>query len=199
MMMDFTIMKEEGGCRVSIELKENGANIPITMWNRREFIDAYVNYTFNTSVKKQFEDFMRGFSRGCPAKKWKIFLPVELKTVLRGHTEYDWKQLEKNTNYKGYGESDETIQNFWAVFHELPEKKKKDFLAFLTGTDRIPAAGMNNFEFTIEELKKENPDQWYPTASTCFYILYLPRYSSRASLKEMFLFALEHYEKFGLL
>nr|XP_056711168.1 E3 ISG15--protein ligase HERC5-like [Euleptes europaea] len=198
MMLDFTVMKEEGGSKVSVELKDNGANIPVTKYNRQEYIDAYVNYIFNDSVEEQFKDFMCGFLRGCPAKNWKVFLPVELRIVLLGHTKYNWEQLEKNAKYNGYEESDETIKNFWAVFHDLPEEKKKDFLAFLTGTDRIPSQGMERFVFTIEDARKEDPDQWYPVARTCFQTLTLPRYSNQDVLRKMFLFALEHYEKFGL-
>ncbi|XP_060103372.1 probable E3 ubiquitin-protein ligase HERC4 [Heteronotia binoei] len=199
MMLDFTIMKEERGSRVSIELKENGTNIPVTKYNRREYVDAYVNYIFSDSVKEQFKDFKRGFLRGCPSKNWNIFLPAELRVVLLGHTEYNWEQLEKNAKYKGYEKSDETIRNFWAVFHDLPEEKKMDFLAFLTGTTCIPSQGMERFVFTIEDAEKENPNEWYPEAWTCFRILRLPRYSNQDVLREMFLFALAHHEEFGLL
>ncbi|XP_032623522.1 E3 ISG15--protein ligase HERC5-like isoform X2 [Chelonoidis abingdonii] len=198
MMIDFTIMKEQGESIVSIELKENGADIPVTKHNRKEYVDAYVNYVFNESVKKPFEDFRSGFLRGCPAKKWKLFLPIEFLTVFRGHTKYDWKLLEENTKYKDYKKSDQTIKNFWTVFHELPEEKKKNFLAFLTGTDRIPAEGMRHFQFTIADFKKENPDLFHPIANTCYHILVLPRYSNEEILQEKFLNALEFYEKFSL-
>ncbi|XP_048365977.1 E3 ISG15--protein ligase HERC5-like isoform X2 [Sphaerodactylus townsendi] len=198
MMLDFTVLKEEGGSKVSVELKKNGANIAVTKYNRKEYVDAYVNYVFNDSVKEQFKNFLDGFLRGCQTKKWKVFLPTELRLVLLGHTNYNWEQLEKNALYDGYEKSDETIKNFWAVFHDLPEEKKKDFLAFLTGTNCIPGKGMERFVFTIVESRKEDPDKWYPSACTCFRYLRLPRYSNQDVLREMFLFALEHYEKFGL-
>ncbi|KAL8206717.1 UNVERIFIED_CONTAM: hypothetical protein K2H54_021396 [Gekko kuhli] len=198
LMLDFTVMQDEGGSKVSVELKENGADIPVTKHNRREYVDAYVSYIFNDSVEEQFKDFMRGFSRGCPTENWNIFLPAELRVVLLGHTKYNWEQLEKNARYHGYEKSDETIKNFWAVFHDLPGEKKTNFLAFLTGTNCIPSEGMERFVFTIKEAGKENPDQWYPEACTCFRILCLPRYSNQDVLRERFLFALEHYEKFGL-
>lgn len=62
---------------------------------RKEYVEAYVNYVFNVSVEKQFDKFRRGFLRGCPTEKWKIFLPVELQLILHGHTEYNWEQLEQ--------------------------------------------------------------------------------------------------------
>ncbi|NXJ62312.1 HERC4 ligase, partial [Rostratula benghalensis] len=142
---------------------------------RKEFVDLYVNYVFNESVQKPFEDFKKGFLRGCPAGSWKMLLPVELQIVLQGHTEYDWKLLEKNVMYRQYGISDQTIRNFWTVFHKLPEEKKKKFLAFLTGSDRIPAYIQENFTFIIEDPKVKNPDEFYPSANTCYHILVLPR------------------------
>ncbi|KAF1447600.1 HERC4 ligase, partial [Pygoscelis papua] len=142
---------------------------------RKEFVDLYVNYVFNESIRKPFEVFMRGFLRGCPARKWKMFLPVELQTVLEGYTKIDWHLLEKNVTYRQYGMLDQTIRNFWTVFHKLPEEKKKMFLAFLSGSDRIPACGLERFKFSIVDPQVENPDELYPSANTCNRILFLPR------------------------
>ncbi|NWQ86128.1 HERC4 ligase, partial [Burhinus bistriatus] len=142
---------------------------------RKEFVDLYVNYVFNESIKKPFEDFMNGFLRGCPARKWKMFLPVQLQIVLQGHTKCDWNLLQKNVKYSQYEKLDRTIRNFWTVFHKLPEEKKKMFLAFLSGCDQIPGYGLEHFTFTIEDPKVENPDEFYPSANTCYRILFLPR------------------------
>ncbi|KAM6402234.1 putative E3 ubiquitin-protein ligase HERC3 [Pluvialis apricaria] len=193
--MYFTKMEEGGSV---VELKKNGANIRLTKDNRKEFVDLYVNYVFNESVRKPFEDFMKGFLRGCPASKWKMFLPGELQIVLQGHGECDWNLLEENANYRDYEKSDRTIRNFWSVFHKLPEEKKKMFFVFLTGSDRIPGYGMKHFTFTIEDSKVENPDKFYPFSSTCFRILVLPRYSSKRILKEKLLYAIEHKGTFSL-
>ncbi|NWU70536.1 HERC4 ligase, partial [Pterocles burchelli] len=142
---------------------------------RKEFVDLYVNYVLNESIQKPFEDFMQGFLRGCPARKWKMFLPVELQIVLQGHTKFDWHVLEKNVTYRQYMKLDRTIRFFWTVFHKLPEEKKKMFLAFLSGSDRIPGYGLEFFKFCIEDPQKENPDELYPSANTCSHILFLPR------------------------
>ncbi|XP_072717422.1 probable E3 ubiquitin-protein ligase HERC3 isoform X1 [Ciconia boyciana] len=195
--MDFTIM-EEGGSMVPVELKKNGANIRVTKDNRKEFVDLYLNYVFNESIREPFEDFMQGFLRGCPATKWKMFLPVELQVVLQGHTKLDWHLLEKNVMYRQYKKSDQTIRNFWTVFHKLPEEKKKMFLAFVSGSDRIPGYGLEHLKFSIADPQEEHPDELYPFASTCEHILFLPRYSSKKILKKKLLSAIEHNEKFGL-
>ncbi|NWW08930.1 HERC3 ligase, partial [Oreocharis arfaki] len=142
---------------------------------RKEYVDLYVNYEFNKSVQKPFEDFMQGFLRGCPARNWKMFFPKELQVLLQGHETFDWHLLEENVTYTQYRKSDQTIRNFWTVFHKLPEEKKKMFLAFLSGSDRITGYGLEYFRFCIEDPQEENPDEVCPYASTCNLILFLPR------------------------
>ncbi|NXY26064.1 HERC4 ligase, partial [Atrichornis clamosus] len=142
---------------------------------RKEYVDLLVNYMLNKSVQKPFEDFMQGFLRGCPARNWQMFFPEELQVILQGNTTFDWHLLEKNVRYKHYKKSDQTIRNFWTVFHKLPEEKKKMFLVFLSGCDQITGYGLECFRFCIEELQVKNPDEFYPHASTCYLILFLPR------------------------
>ncbi|NXD48193.1 HERC4 ligase, partial [Corvus moneduloides] len=142
---------------------------------RKEYVDLYVSYIFNKSVQKPFEDFMQGFLRGCPARNWKMFFPEELQVLLQGHTTFDWHLLEKNVVYRQYKKSDQTIRNFWTVFHKLPEEKKKMFLVFLSGSDRITGYVLDDFRFCIEDPQVENPDEVCPCARTCYFILFLPR------------------------
>ncbi|XP_071600355.1 probable E3 ubiquitin-protein ligase HERC4 [Heliangelus exortis] len=195
--MDFTIM-EEGGPMVAVELKKNGANIPVTKDNRKEFVDLYVNYMLNESIRKPFEDFMQGFLRGCPTQSWKMFLPVELQTVLQGKT-VDWHLLEKNTVYLHYHPSDKIIRDFWTVFHKLPEEKKKMFFAFLSGSDQISSYGPQCFVFCIANPLLRDPDEYHPSANTCNHTFYLPKYSHKRILKEKLLYVIEHNEMFGML
>ncbi|NXS02293.1 HERC3 ligase, partial [Oxylabes madagascariensis] len=142
---------------------------------RKEYVDLYVNYVFNKSVEKPFKDFMQGFLRGCPARNWKMFFPEELQVLLQGYTKFDWYLLEKNVIYRHYKKLDQTIRNFWTVFHKLSEEKKKMFLAFLSGSDRISGYGLECFRFCIKDPQVENPDESSPYANTCYLILFLPR------------------------
>lgn len=41
--------------------------------------------------------------------------------------------LQQNVMYRQYKKVDRTIRNFWTVFHELPEEKKKKFLGNISG------------------------------------------------------------------
>ncbi|KAJ8383053.1 hypothetical protein SKAU_G00038310 [Synaphobranchus kaupii] len=179
------------------EIVPNGREIPVTKSNRQKYVKAYVDFIFNKSVEKQFAGFLKGFSEGCPNNLWKMFLPEELMALLSGNVVYVWEDLKKNAKYQAYEPTDENIQNFWTVFTELSEEKKKNFLSFMTGSHRLPVGGLAKIKLTIKKPNKPNPDDFYPVAHTCFCCLYLPNYSSIHILREKFVHAISFYEGFG--
>ena len=60
---------------------------------------------------------------------------------------------------------------------ELSEEDKRKFLLFLTGSDRIPARGMEAVKLTIQRTADAT---FLPVAHTCFNLLDLPEYTSKA-------------------
>uniref|UniRef100_A0A8C2J9E3 HECT and RLD domain containing E3 ubiquitin protein ligase 4 n=1 Tax=Cyprinus carpio TaxID=7962 RepID=A0A8C2J9E3_CYPCA len=165
--------------------------------SRQEFVNAYVDYIFNTSVAPQFSAFYAGFHKVCGGKVLELFQPSELQAMVIGNTNYDWKELEKSTEYKGeYWADHPTIKMFWEVFHELTLEKKKQFLLFLTGSDRIPILGMKSLALVIQPTG--GGEQYFPVAHTCFNLLDLPKYTNKETLKEKLLHAIEHIQGFNL-
>lgn len=63
--------------------------------SRQEFVNAYVDYVFNTSVDPLFEYFYAGFHKVCGGKVLELFQPNELQAMVIGNTNYDWTDLEK--------------------------------------------------------------------------------------------------------
>lgn len=103
----------------------------------------YVDYILNKSVHQHFTAFNDGFHKVCGGKVLELFHSHELMTLVVGNENYDWEEFERNAEYKnGYTKNDQTIRLFWEVFHELPLEEKKNFLLFLTGSDRIPIQGI---------------------------------------------------------
>ncbi|XP_072351447.1 probable E3 ubiquitin-protein ligase HERC4 [Scyliorhinus torazame] len=195
--LDFTIPKQTAdGDTIYQELIPNGSKIPLQKHNRKQYVDAYVNYKLNTSVKKQFEAFARGF-RNLALPVVNLFRPEELRDLIHGNTDYEWDLLEKNAGYDGYTQTDKTVRNFWEVFGNLEEEKKKRFLAFLSGSDRLPVGGIQSFQIAIINTRSSEPDSSYPRAYTCSRSLDLPNYSSIEILREKLLHAIESGEEFN--
>ncbi|XP_078259608.1 putative E3 ubiquitin-protein ligase HERC3 isoform X3 [Rhinoraja longicauda] len=189
----FTVIKgTEDGTIVVQELIADGANILVQKHNRKQFVEALVDYKLNTAVEKQFSAFSEGFRRGFPLPIVDLFLPEELKAIIHGNTNYEWELLEKNAVYSGYIPTDRIIQYFWEVFESLLEEEKKQLIAFLSGTERIPAGGIGRFIITIFRPRNlYDPDLSYPRVYTCTKSLELPNYSNKDLLRERLLHAIE--------
>ncbi|GCB72635.1 hypothetical protein scyTo_0006395 [Scyliorhinus torazame] len=195
--LDFTIPRQTAdGDTIYQDLIPNGSEIPVQKHNRKQYVDAYVDYKLNTSVKKQFEAFARGF-RNSALPVVDVFRPEELRDLIHGNADYEWDLLEKNAGYDGYTQTDKAVRNFWEVFRNLEEEKKKRFLAFLSGSDRLPVGGIQNFQIAIINTRSSEPDSSYPRAYTCSRSLDLPNYSNIEILREKLLHAIESGEEFN--
>ncbi|XP_070528774.1 probable E3 ubiquitin-protein ligase HERC4 isoform X3 [Cardiocondyla obscurior] len=194
--LNFMITREVFGEMKNFELIPGGEKVPVTLKNKQQYVDLYVDYVLNKSVETQFKAFHKGFHNVCGGRVLELFHSHELMSLLIGNENYDWEELEKNASYKeGYSKSHPTIVLFWQVFHELPLEEKKKFLLFLTGSDRIPIQGMKAIKITIQPMTDE---RFLPAAHTCFNLLDLPRYQTRERLKYKLLQAIQHNQGFSL-
>lgn len=180
----------------TVEVIPGGATERVTHLNKHNYVNKCVDYIFNTSVANTFEEFRNGLYRVCDKDIFLFFQPEELRALVAGHTNYDWTIFEKNTIYMGkYSPTHPTIIKFWKVFHELPLGKKKAFLYFLTGNDKIPVFRIQNTFMKVTSFGV--PDESYlPEANTCSQLLLLPEYSNNDILRRKLLLAIENNKGF---
>ncbi|KZC13149.1 putative E3 ubiquitin-protein ligase HERC4 [Dufourea novaeangliae] len=194
--LNFEVVREAFSEKRIYELIPGGSKVPVTMKNKKQFVELYVDYILNKSVEPHFQQFYKGFHKVCGGRVLELFHSYELKAVVVGNEDYDWEELEKNATYKeGYTKNDPTIVLFWQVFRELTLEEKKKFLLFLTGCDRIPIQGMKAITITIQPL---NNERYLPIAHTCFNLLDLPRYQTREKLRYKLLQAIQQTHGFSL-
>ncbi|KAG7523241.1 putative E3 ubiquitin-protein ligase HERC4 [Solea senegalensis] len=200
--MDFLITWDG----TDVDLDPGNPEKPVTSQTKKEFVDAYVNHAFNTSVKSVFTEFKQGFFEVCGQEMVKLFQPKELQEVLVGRDFHAWERLKQDTIYEGeYHVSHPTIQMFWDVFEELTEDQKISFLWFVTGFDRVPIHGMAKIQMKIRVKQEWNlpydqdknlpDDQYYPESYTCHTMLDLPLYSTREIMQTKLIEALSNKRK----
>ncbi|XP_062852313.1 probable E3 ubiquitin-protein ligase HERC3 isoform X2 [Trichomycterus rosablanca] len=195
--LNFAISREYYGVTEVKELIPGGENITVDKSNREEFVQSYLRYVFTDSVKELYSAFASGFLKVCGGRILSLFQPSELMAMVVGNSSYNWEELEKNASYKGeFSASHPTVQMFWEVFHEFPLEKKKQFLLFLTGSDRIPIHGMSSLRIVIQSTSAE--ENFLPVAHTCYNLLDLPCYRSKETLRSRLTRAIEQYEGFSL-
>uniref|UniRef100_A0A672HP10 HECT domain-containing protein n=1 Tax=Salarias fasciatus TaxID=181472 RepID=A0A672HP10_SALFA len=196
-LLNFTITRENYGMTEVKELIPGGEDIAVDKNNRKEFVDAYLRYVFTDSVEQQYAAFSGGFLKVCGGEILSLFQPSELMAMVVGNNNYNWEEMEKNAVYKGeYTATHPTVRLFWEVFHEFPLEKKKQFLLFLTGSDRIPIHGMESLRIVIQSTTAE--EDYLPVAHTCYNLLDMPRYQTKEILRRRLTQAVEQYEGFSL-
>ncbi|XP_024138388.1 probable E3 ubiquitin-protein ligase HERC4 [Oryzias melastigma] len=183
----------------NIDLDPENPGKPVTSQNKKEFVDAYVNYVFNKSVESVFQEFERGFFQLCDRDLLRMFEPEELQRLMVGQDDYDWEKLKQSTQYDlplspNGGQlvrfdshlENPTMQMFWEVFDELTEDQKRDFLWFVTGSRKAPILGMGQIQMIarLKIIMRGSPDQHLPESLTCHNILELPSYSSKEIMKD---------------
>ena len=191
----FTVSVDNFGEKKIIPLKPNGENTFIDYENKNEYVDLYVNWFFNDSIKDFYISFEKGFYRVFDQKLSKILSPQELELIICGTQKLDFNELQKSVKYEGYTENSFTIHYFWQVIKEFNEEEKKKFLFFVTGCDRAPIDGLGSLPFTISRNANINE---LPSAHTCFNNLILPDYQNKDLMKKKIQIAINYSEGFGL-
>ncbi|KAI6780396.1 E3 ubiquitin-protein ligase-like protein [Emericellopsis cladophorae] len=169
---------------------------------RREFVDLYVRYLLDMSVHRQFEPFKRGFYNVCSGNAFGLFRPDEVELLVRGSDEApDIARLRgvaeyDNWEYRNPDALVDQVNWFWDVFGEASPKDQRKLLLFITGSDRLPAAGASMIPLKLSCLGDDS--ERFPIARTCFNMLAIWRYSTKEKLRTKLWTAVYESEGFGL-
>ncbi|CAH7672338.1 hypothetical protein PPACK8108_LOCUS7148 [Phakopsora pachyrhizi] len=191
----FSVEDEKFGEVVTIDLKEDGRNIPVTEENKKEYIELITQWRIEKRVSDQFKAFLTGFNELIPQDLINVFDERELELLIGGMSDIDVDDWIKHTDYRGYQQDDQVIKWFWQAVRAWPAEKKSRLLQFTTGTSRIPVNGFKDLQgsdgprrFTIE---KAGEITQLPKSHTCFNRLDLPPYPNFDQLEQKISFAIE--------
>jgi hypothetical protein len=159
----------------------------------RQRIDTENMHPLLLWQQRMLNSFVEGLSNVLPVEILTIFSGSELRDILCGNPEVDVDLLRRVVEYEGYNESDAVISYFWDTLRELTNDERKTFLQFVWARNRLPLKESDfDAPFKIQRDSKSSGDQALPSASTCFFSLALPEYSSKKILKEKLLFAINN-------
>lgn len=205
---DFVVEVYRYGIVTQMPLGADGARRPVTASNRQEFVDLYIRFILDEQVTRQFEPFKRGFFTVCGGNALSLFQPEEIELLVRGSDEpLDVPSLKGVAVYENWKSSKEqrkanaeeeipVVQWFWEFFESANTANQRKLLGFITGSDRIPAAGATNLIIKIAFAGYER--ERYPIARTCFNQILLYDYRSKQELQNKLWRAVTESEGFGL-
>lgn len=187
------------------DLIENGASIPVTVKNREIYIDKYAHFFVSEGIKAQVRALKKGFSSIVDGNAFSLFLPEEIQLLLCGsdQSKIDVDVLQSVTQYTGWKTAEEAldsqvVQWFWNHLRLLTSEEQKRVLLFITGSDRIPATGIENLTLKLSRLNNGKDSDRLPVAHTCFNELALYEYSSEAKFTKKFTEAVTMLSGFGI-
>ncbi|KOX77014.1 putative E3 ubiquitin-protein ligase TRIP12 [Melipona quadrifasciata] len=81
----------------NIELRKNGGEIPVSIYNLDQYIKLVVHWFLYEGIFRQMEAFREGFESVFPPSQLRLFFPEELEAVFCGHAQsggqWDMKTL----------------------------------------------------------------------------------------------------------
>lgn len=208
--LDFTIddkvsRPEDATATVTRNLLPNGDNTPVTNENRVLYISLVARHRLHTQGRLQTNAFLKGLGDMIQPRWLSMFNQIELQTLISGDmAEIDVDDLRANTEYSGVyvigddGLEHETVRLFWQVLKELTPKDKAEVVRFVTSTPRAPLLGFSALSPHLTIRDSGRDESRLPTASTCINLLKLPRYTTKQTLKEKLLYAVNSGAGFDL-
>ena len=121
----------------------------------------------------------KGFERMVDMAMIKSLLDSsELEESICGERKLNFEELRDTAIYaNGFTPDCPQMQWFWdIVLNEWDDAKRRQLLAFSTGSDRAPINGLKSMKFYI--VQEGEDDERLPSSHTCFNQLLMPKYSS---------------------
>ncbi|CAF1355170.1 unnamed protein product [Rotaria magnacalcarata] len=97
--LTFSLDLCEFGIHKVLELKPNGASIPVTNENKHEYVRLVCQEKMIDSIRQQIGSFLEGFYSLIPKSLISIFNERELKLLMSGLPDINIEDLKTNTEY----------------------------------------------------------------------------------------------------
>jgi E3 ubiquitin-protein ligase HUWE1 len=193
--LTFSIEDHSFGRSQTLDLVENGRNVPVTEENKAEYVRLVCQHRMTTAISSQIKAYLDGVYELVSKNLIQIFTPRDLELLISGLPDISIEDLKKHTDYVGWKPTDKQIEWFWNVLFSLSRNQKASFLQFVTGSSKVPLAGFGELpgmrgvqKFSIH--KAGGSSGALMSAHTCFNSLDLPTYNSEEELREKLLYAI---------
>jgi hypothetical protein len=198
--LTFSVDDTSLGGRQELELFPGGSRVAVTSSNRHRYIQTMAKYYLHDRIRNQAGAFFHGLYSVVPQPLLSVFCAPELQVLISGSSAgISLDDLKRNTRYAGgFLPMDRHVSNFWAVLEELSEQDRGRLVRFVTSCERPPSLGFGALQppFTLQRI--DGDDDRLPSASTCFNVLKLPAYSSKAKMREKILHSIRSGAGFDL-
>eukprot|EP01119_Soliformovum_irregulare_P020806 TRINITY_DN6796_c0_g1_i1.p1 TRINITY_DN6796_c0_g1~~TRINITY_DN6796_c0_g1_i1.p1 ORF type:complete len:3271 (-),score=955.48 TRINITY_DN6796_c0_g1_i1:39-9716(-) len=176
-----------------VELIPNGRNTSVNQSNVKEYIRLVEQRRLN-ECQKQIAAIRKGLGSIVPLKLLGLFTWEEIEERACGKPNVDVEALKTFCKLKSHTDEHEAklFDTFWECLSEMTNRERCMFVRFTCGLSRLPSGYKTDKRLKIIFEHNDNDDNSLPRASTCFWSIYIPKYSSKEIMKKRILTALVH-------
>ena len=158
-------------------IKADHQKVALTFSTRHEYVAAAFDQMMN-----RWKESIAIISKGCNLflndNAYRLFSPKDFETLVCGSPHMDLNVLRECSVFSGYQRDSKQVIWLWQILEEMNDEQREQFLRFVWGRPRLPeSAAQVNDTFKIQ--RAPGGDSPLPRASTCFFQLYLPAYSTK--------------------
>ncbi|KEG15001.1 putative ubiquitin-protein ligase [Trypanosoma grayi] len=199
------------------ELFPGGKRVSVDRHNVDLFLDMALNFKLNTMGHAQVKAVADGFHQVIPASAVSLLKWYELEQVVCGQPDYDADALLDSARYEDLDPNDTIVLYLRQVLRQFSRHERALFMRFVSGRERLPSGVRLKLmpDTHARPLRDDSTnnsgggsgsgsgsgggggvtdvfdDNRLPHASTCFYWLSIPRYSSVEVMRKKLLFAIQ--------
>lgn len=154
------------------------------MDNRSEFVALFLENRIQRVFKYASEAVREGVAEVVPLFMLAPFTASELEIVISGSnfiSVLDWREY---STYNIFNADENCINWFWEAVEEMDDLLRQKLLLFVTACSRAPLLGFKALRPPFCISLSNNDHTALPTASTCFNLFKMPRYTSKLELVE---------------
>jgi E3 ubiquitin-protein ligase HECTD3 len=172
-MRTWTVVLSDG---TSVPLKPDGNQLSVSYEERLEYVQLVREARLN-ETKQQVDAIRKGLLQVIPKAVLRLLTSDELEIKICGCPEISFENLQKQVIFNDASTKDsEQVKHLWKVLENFTSNDRSQFLRFVTGRRRLPAAVYVELTSGRDVL---------PSASTCGHHFVLPSYTTAQKAEEM--------------
>jgi len=167
-----------------------GQSKPLTFNNRVEYVDHAIRHRLEES-SVQVAALQEGLKGIVPLPVLNLITAKTFEEIVCGASAIDIAVLKKIVRYRELKPTSSSVIWLWEILESLDQDERVLFLRFVSGRTRLPV-NIADFPEKLQIIGIDKPVDGLPTAQTCFLVLRLPPYTSKAIMTERIRYAIHN-------
>lgn len=173
--------------------------VSVTPTNKMQFIRLVTIFKLSKQSDLVMKYFVEGLFQVIKPYWLLLFNPYELQTIISGDEDaIDIDDLEKNVEYGGFLNTDQTIIDLFSILREFNKEDRGKFIKFVTSSPKQPLLGFKELNPKFGIRNSGSDKTRLPTASTCVNLLKIPDYQDKELLRKKLLYSINSKAGFDL-